>query len=50
MWAEHFRFNGPVIQPLTAEGRVTVFLLRLNLPARIAIRENLMLEGRYPHP
>jgi hypothetical protein len=28
VWSEHFRFNGPVIEPLSAEGRVTVFLLR----------------------
>ena len=49
VWIEHFRFNGPVIQPLTAIGRVTAFLLRLNLPARVSIRDNLMRAGRYPH-
>src|SRR5579871_6655916 len=46
-WDEHFRFNGPVIEPLTASGRTTVFLLRLNNPLRVAIRESLMAEGRY---
>lgn len=49
-WATHFRFNGPVIVPRTAIGRVTVMLLQLNSQPRIAIRENLMLEGRYPLP
>ncbi len=49
-WIDHFRFNGPVIEPLTPEGRVTVALLKLNLAARVAIRDNLMREGRYPIP
>jgi hypothetical protein len=49
-WTEHFRFNGPLIEPLTPEGRVTVALLQLNLAARVAIRDNLMREGRYHHP
>ena len=47
-WGEHFRFNGPVIEPLTAIGRVTVRLLRLNTPIRVAIRASLMSEGLYP--
>lgn len=49
-WTGHFRFNGPVIEPLTPEGRVTVLILRLNQAARVTIRDNLMREGRYPHP
>jgi len=49
-WTEHFRLNGPIIEPITPEGRVTVALLRLNQAARVAIRDNLMREGRYPHP
>jgi hypothetical protein len=50
VWSEHFRFNGPVIEPLTAVGRVTAFLLRFNVPARVAIRTTLFSEGRYWHP
>jgi hypothetical protein len=50
VWIEHSRFNGPIIEPLTAIGRVTVFLLRLNIPLRIAGRESLMREGLYPSP
>lgn len=49
-WLQHFRFNGPLIEPLTAVGRVTVALLRVNAPARVVIRDNLQLAGRYPAP
>jgi hypothetical protein len=49
-WSEHFRFNGSVIEPLTAVGRVTAFLLRFNVPSRVAIRARLLAEGRYNHP
>jgi hypothetical protein len=49
-WSEHFRFNGPAIEPLTPIGRATVALLHLNAIPRIAIRESLMQEGRYPAP
>jgi len=47
-WLQHFRFSGPIIEPLTAVGRVTVALLKLNAPARVAIRENLIRAGVYP--
>jgi hypothetical protein len=47
VWTEYFRLNGPVIEPRTAIGRVTVRLLRMNLPVRIAIRESLMRSGHY---
>ena len=49
-WTDHFRLNGPVIEPITPEGRVTVLLLRMNLAARVTIRNSLMQEGRYPSP
>lgn len=47
-WEDHFRLDGAVIVPLTPEGRVTVFLLRLNMPVQIAQRETLIKAGRYP--
>lgn len=50
VWTEHFRFNGAVIAPLTPVGRVTVLLLRLNQDGRVALRDTLMREDRYPHP
>jgi hypothetical protein len=47
-WDDHFRLNDAVVGPLTPEGRVTVFLLRLNMPIQIAQRAALIAEGRYP--
>ena len=47
-WSEHFRLNGPRIIPLTPVGRVTEKLLRLNLPARVAVRTHLISRGQYP--
>ncbi len=41
-WDEHFRQEAGVLIPLTPEGRVTVFLLRLNEPTRI--RERIALQ------
>jgi hypothetical protein len=49
VWSEHFRSNGPIIEPLTDVGRVTVLLLRLNDSFRVTGRASLMREGRYPH-
>jgi len=47
-WDDHFRLNGALIEPLTPESRVTVFLLRLNAPIQIEQRTVLLLEGSYP--
>jgi hypothetical protein len=47
-WHDHFQLTGAVIQPITATGRVTVFLLRLNTPERLEERELLILLGHYP--
>ena len=47
-WTDHFRLDGPVICPLTPEGRVTVKILRLNDPLRIEEREALIEIGLYP--
>lgn len=47
-WTRHFRVDGARIEPLTAVGRVTVFLLRLNDPERVTERRMLMAAGRYP--
>lgn len=37
-WSAHFRFQQGEILPLTAEGRVTVKILRFNLPERVEER------------
>lgn len=47
-WSEHFRLNGPIIEPLTSEGRVTVWTLRLNESQRVIERETLIEAGTYP--
>ena len=48
VWQDHFRLDGPVIRPLTPEGRVTVKILRLNDVIRIQERELLIEIGLYP--
>lgn len=51
VWSEHFQLNGGVIEPRTPEGRVTIFLLRLNQLDRVFERQELSSLGRYPcHP
>ncbi len=49
-WREHFRLDGAVIQPLTPQGRVTVFLLHLNEEVRVSERAALIEAERYPPP
>jgi 5-methylcytosine-specific restriction endonuclease McrA len=49
-WQDHFRLdtsNGR-IEPLTAQGRVTVFLLRINDAERVTDRQLLIAVNRYP--
>ena len=47
-WNDHFEIRGGQILPLTAIGRVTERILRLNLPARVEVREMLAEMGDYP--
>ena len=47
-WQDHFQLNGPVIRPLTPEGRVTVKILRLNDATRVKERKLLIEIGLYP--
>ena len=47
-WDDHFRLNDALLEPTTPEGRVTVFLLRLNAPIQIEQRAILIAKGRYP--
>ncbi len=47
-WTTHFRLDGAQIMPLTAAGRVTVFILKLNTPTRLSERTALLAAGRYP--
>jgi hypothetical protein len=47
-WPTHFASEGGVIIPRTPSARVTVRLLRLNLPVRVEVREELASLGRWP--
>ena len=49
-WSEHFQLTGALIQPLTAQGRGTVALLHLNDEQRVALRTELLRQGRYEAP
>jgi hypothetical protein len=46
-WAEHFRWNGPVLVGRTAIGRTTIEVLRINRPDAIAQRQELIDEGLF---
>lgn len=47
-WSEHFQLNGGAIQGLTAIGRTTLFLLKMNEPSRLQLRQALASQGLYP--
>jgi len=47
-WSDHFEWDGAVLKGRTAIGRVTVAVLRINLPYRVAVRRSLIEEGRFP--
>ena len=49
-WQDHFQFNEAVIEPLTPEGRATVFVLRVNDQERVEERKLLLRFDRYPCP
>jgi hypothetical protein len=47
-WTEHFRHVGNRIQPISPQGRVTVQLLKMNAPERLAERDIFIKAGTYP--
>ncbi len=47
-WTRHFRWDGSVLVGRTPIGRVTVQVLAMNAPLRIALREELIAEGLFP--
>ena len=47
-WDEHFSIHNGLINPLTAVGRVTESVLKLNLQSRVEVRKILENIGRYP--
>src|SRR5205823_4727417 len=44
-WSRHFRWDGPRIVGRTPIGRVTVEVLAMNDPVRVALRQELIEEG-----
>lgn len=48
IWDDHFRLEGPIIQPLTPEGRVTAKMLHFNDPNRVEERAKLIKLNLYP--
>jgi hypothetical protein len=49
-WSRHFAWDGPWLRGRTAIGRVTVAVLRINEPFRVAHRQRFMDEGVFPPP
>jgi hypothetical protein len=47
-WAEHFRWEGERVVPLTPTGRATVAALAMNRPLILAIRQEEMARRRHP--
>jgi len=47
-WVDHFAWAGPVLVGKTPVGRVTIDVLAINLPYRIALRAALIKEGIFP--
>ncbi|HEX4948041.1 MAG TPA: HNH endonuclease [Blastocatellia bacterium] len=47
-WNRHFKISGGEIMGFTAAGRATVKLLKLNLPARVEVRQMLFLKKHWP--
>jgi hypothetical protein len=44
-WARHFRWDGPYLVGTTAIGRATVFVLAMNHPDAVQVRQALIEEG-----
>ena len=47
-WLRHFRWDGPLLVGRTGAGRVTVAVLAINLPYRVAWRRALIDAGLFP--
>ena len=43
-WEDHFEWHGPRLHGKTSVGRATILCLAINLPHRIALRDNLANE------
>jgi hypothetical protein len=50
VWAEHLRWDGERVVPLTPTGRATVAALAMNRPLILVIRQEEAARGRHPPP
>jgi HNH endonuclease len=50
IWLEHFQLEEGSILGLTAVGRTTIFLLRMNEINRVQLRQALVAQGLYSEP
>ena len=48
VWAEHFRWDGAILVPLTPTGRATAASLDMNRPIIVAIRLEEIARRRHP--
>jgi len=48
-WSAHFRWQGPILDGLTAVGRTTIYVLDMNHPDRVELRR-LLIEVELPPP
>lgn len=49
-WSTHFVLRAATIEPLSASGRGTAALLRFNDEERVALRNELLRQGRFSVP
>jgi hypothetical protein len=47
-WRRHFQWRGAHLSGKSAIGRVTIAVLRINHPLRIALRKSLIAENQFP--
>ena len=47
-WSDHFEWDGPLLLGKTPIGVVTIEVLAINLPYRVALRSALIAEGVFP--
>ena len=46
-WSAHFAWDGPVLRGKTAIGRTTIYVLAINDPSAVAVRQALIDEGLF---
>jgi hypothetical protein len=48
IWEEHFAWDGSRLLGRTSVGQVTIAVLAINSPYRLAVRQALIAEGVFP--